>query len=118
MGPELTASALTTGSVECNYYLGDGNVFPCDGKYVTCPTLDPTIDPTMDPTKQPTTTTTTTTATSHGDPIIWTFNDECYDLNQDGKYVATKSRRFYHHVNIGIYNDFMREIEVVNNKGE
>jgi len=59
---------------------------------------------------------TTTPATSHGDPIIWTFNDECYDLNKDGLYSATKHPDFNHEVKIAVYNNFMREVQVVDNK--
>jgi len=79
------------------------------------PVVDPTMDPTMDPTRDPTSS--TTTATAHGDPIIWTFHDECYDLNQDGLYDATYNPRFNHQVKIGVYNEFMRELTVVDNDG-
>lgn len=51
--------------------------------------------------------------TSHGDPIIWTFDDECYDLNKDGLYTASKHPNYDHEVKIAVYNDYMREIQVV-----
>lgn len=53
------------------------------------------------------------TPTSHGDPIIWTFDEECYDLNKDGLWLATSHPEFNHKVNIAVYNDYMREIQVV-----
>jgi hypothetical protein len=52
--------------------------------------------------------------TTHGDPIVWTFNEECYDLNKDGLYSATKHPHFDHEVKIAVYNNFMREVQVVN----
>merc|ERR1719495_3032246 len=93
--------------------------------------MDPTIDPTMDPTINPTELTGAPTmgptnvptkepvqaATSHGDPIIWTFNNECYDLNKDGFYVATESSKFTHSAYIGVYNDFMREFQLIRDDG-
>lgn len=51
--------------------------------------------------------------TSHGDPIIWTFDEECYDLNKDGLWLATSHPEHNHKVNIAVYNDYMREIQVV-----
>jgi len=54
--------------------------------------------------------------TTHGDPIVWTFNQECYDLNKDGLYSATKHPHFDHEVKIAVYNNFMREVQVVNTK--
>merc|ERR1719204_13100 len=53
------------------------------------------------------------TASSHGDPIIWTFNDDCYDLNVDGLYVASSHKSFNHEVKVAVYNDYMREIQIV-----
>jgi len=103
------------GGFECEYFVGktltDAKEL-CTGKYMNCiptPTMFPTKPPTMNP---------TTTSTAHGDPIIWTFNDECYDLNKDGLYDATVNPRFDHFVKIGVYNDFMRELQVVHNNGE
>jgi len=82
------------------------------------PTTDPIIDPTLDPITNPTANPTLSpVATSHGDPIIWTFNGECYDLNKDGLYVATKSTRFSHTAYIGVYNDFMREFQLIRDDG-
>jgi hypothetical protein len=51
--------------------------------------------------------------TSHGDPIIWTFFQECYDLNKDGIYTASKHPDYDHEVKIAVYNNYMREIQVV-----
>jgi hypothetical protein len=56
-------------------------------------------------------------ATSHGDPIIWTFHGECYDLHKDGLYEAAAHPDFNHKVMIGVYNDFMREIQIVDDNG-
>jgi len=78
------------------------------------PTMEPTR-PTMEPTRSPTA---ETTATAHGDPIIWTFMGECYDLNKDGLYVASSHMNFGHQVRIAIYNDFMREIQITNKGGD
>lgn len=55
------------------------------------------------------------TATSHGDPIIWTFDNECYDLNKDGLYIATKHPKYSHVVKIAVYNYYMREIQLYSN---
>lgn len=57
-----------------------------------------------------------TVSTSHGDPIIWTFNEECYDLNKDGLYIASQHPQFDHEVKIAVHNDFMREIQVVDSE--
>lgn len=54
--------------------------------------------------------------TSHGDPIIWTFNNECYDLDKDGLYSATKHADYNHEVKIAVYNNYMREIQVVDTR--
>jgi len=111
---------LCFGEFQCTYSVGDTTTEDyqnyCKGSFTECepapyPSLDPTMDPTMDPTSPPTTITTTSTA--HGDPIIWTFYEECYDLNKDGLYDATVNPRFDHTVKIGVYNDFMRELVVV-----
>jgi hypothetical protein len=104
------------GEFKCDYSVGASLKYKkqyCGGQYTECEdqTWDPTSDPTMDPTMEPTATTTTSTA--HGDPIIWTFYEECYDLNKDGLYDATVNPRFDHSVKIGVYNDFMRELVVV-----
>lgn len=89
------------------------------------PTLDPSALPSPDPTSEPSL---IAQASSHGDPIIWTFFGECYDLRKDGIYRATEFiEEFDEVVDIGIYNDFMREIQVwkfdelllsINNFGE
>ena len=46
------------------------------------------------------------------------FHDECYDLNKDGIYVASSHPRYDHEVKIAVYNDYMREIQVVDRSGE
>jgi len=52
------------------------------------------------------------TASSHGDPIIWTFKNECYDLNIDGLYLASSHPDWFHDVYIAVYNEFIREIQI------
>jgi len=52
------------------------------------------------------------TASSHGDPIIWTFKGECYDLNKDGLYLASSHPEFSHDVYVAVYNEFIREIQI------
>jgi len=54
-----------------------------------------------------------TSGSSHGDPIIWTFHGECYDLGANGRYLASSHEWFSHDVYISVYNDYMREIQVV-----
>lgn len=79
---------------------------PCERSYPICerPT---TNSPTQDPTAPP--------SSSHGDPIIWTFDEECYDLSKDGLWLATSHPRYDHDVKIAVHNDYMREIQVVDN---
>jgi len=49
-----------------------------------------------------------------GDPIIWTFGGDCYDLNIDGRYLASSHKfDFDHDIFISIYNHYMRQIEVI-----
>jgi len=55
-------------------------------------------------------------ATSHGDPIVWTFKNECYDLNIDGLYVAISHKNWWHTVKVAVYNDFFREIQIVDER--
>jgi len=79
------------------------------------PTAEPTLVPTNGPTPSPTESPTADIAASaHGDPIIWTFHGDCYDLSADGTYLASSHAWFDHNVFINVYNDFMREIQVVN----
>merc|ERR1719447_465091 len=54
-------------------------------------------------------------ASSHGDPIIHTFKNECYDLNKDGLYVASSHPNWNHNVHVGVYNEFIREIQITDN---
>jgi len=112
--------AFCRGVLVCTYV----GVPPCGTQaYATCrdvtnsPTVDPTLgadenkEITLSPTAEP-------TPSAHGDPIIWTFNDECYDLNKDGLYVSSSHPGFDHEIKIAVYNDFMREIQVVHASGE
>jgi len=127
------ATKVCAGTIQCSWNLSQEGNFPCNGEFSFCenhdPTLDPTVDPTTDPTHSPSRSTTapptfyptnepSTSTTAHGDPIIWTFNDECYDLNKNGLYTATYHPTFDHWVNIGVHNDFMREIQVIRSDGE
>jgi len=83
---------------------------PCGRTWTTCGTHPPTAIPTMIPTRHP-------IPSSHGDPIIWTFNGECYDLSRDGMYLASHHDKIDHDIKIGVYNDYMREIQIVNKEG-
>jgi len=56
--------------------------------------------------------------TSHGDPIIHTFNHECYDLHKDGNYLASQHDTFDHNVHVAVYNDYMRQISVTKANGD
>lgn len=56
-------------------------------------------------------------ASSHGDPIIRTFNGECYDLQKDGLYVASSHDSWNHVVKVAVYNNFIREIQITNKQG-
>jgi len=76
------------------------------------PTRFPSFHPTSNPTKEP------TIPASHGDPIIWTFFGECYDLNKDGIYLATSHPKIDHDVYIAVYNDYMREIQIRDKNGD
>jgi len=58
------------------------------------------------------------TTTSHGDPIIWTFHNECYDLNLDGNYLASSHPAHPHNVHVAVYNDYMRQITVTKQNGD
>jgi len=50
---------------------------------------------------------------SFGDPIVWTYDGECYDLNIDGRYLASSHKtRYDYDVYISVYNHYMREIQV------
>jgi len=90
-------------------------------------TLSPTPAPTPSPSDEPTDS--EAGPSSHGDPIIYTFGGDCYDLKKDGFYLASSHELYDHQVYIGIYNDYMREIQIrqkftkrvlfaVNNLGE
>jgi len=82
---------------------------PCNSEYWVClDTSSTALDPTSNPIEPP---------TSHGDPIIWTFDNECYDLNKDGLYLASSHERYSHDVKIAVHNDYMREIQVTDKEG-
>jgi len=55
---------------------------------------------------------------SHGDPIIHTFKNDCYDLNKDGLYVASSHPDWTHDVKVAVYNDYIREIQITDFEGE
>jgi len=57
-------------------------------------------------------------SSSYGDPIVWTFGGDCYDLNQDGYYLASSSGFYDHEVYISVYNHYMREIQVRSESGD
>merc|ERR550539_1590944 len=88
------------GQMSCQWYATPSQDYPCGENFTGC------VATTATPTAHP-------VATSHGDPIIWTFNDECYDLNKDGLYLASKHAKYGHEVKIAVYNNFMREVQVV-----
>jgi len=96
-----TGAAACRGTVACDM-IGPQ---PCGRVVETC---DGTYAPTMDPIDEA-----DTSGSSHGDPIIWTFHGECYDLGADGRYLASSHEWFSHDVYISVYNDYMREIQVV-----
>jgi len=111
--------------------VGLGKIFSAAGAktYTKCNTAEPSKNPTAEPSKNPTaepsknptaqpTNAAGATASSHGDPIIWTFKNECYDLHEDGIYLASSHPHFSHDVYIAVYNDFIREIQITDNKGE
>jgi len=72
---------------------------------ISAVTNSPTSNPTKVPTAEP-------SASSHGDPIIWTFKGECYDLSLDGFYLASSHPTYNHKVWVGVYNEFIREIQI------
>lgn len=57
-------------------------------------------------------------ASSHGDPIIHTFNGECYDLNKDGLYLASSHADWGHNVKVAVYNNFIREVQITDQKDD
>jgi len=109
--PILLCGSVATrncfGGVQIDYEKSNTVQQMCSEKYAIC--QEGTASPTAEPTRR---------ATSHGDPIIWTFHDECYDLNKDGLYDATANPKFNHVVKLGVYNEFMRELQVVSTNGE
>jgi len=105
------------GEIHCNFDMSRSGTFPCGNSFRKCveggtvpqeATQNPTKEPTLEPTLEPT--------MAFGDPIVWTFDGLCYDLNQDGFYLASShtESRFDHDVYISVYNHYMREIQVVN----
>jgi len=59
-----------------------------------------------------------TETTSHGDPIIHTFHGECYDLHQDGNWLASSHPDYDHDVHVAVYNEYMRQVTVTNKNGD
>jgi len=57
-------------------------------------------------------------ASSHGDPIIWTFKGDCYDLNKDGLYLASSHPDYDHKVYVAVYNEFIRELQIRNSNND
>jgi len=55
---------------------------------------------------------------SHGDPIIHTYHGDCYDLHQDGNWLASAHPAHDHEVHIAVYNEYMRQISVTNRNGD
>jgi len=107
----VTCEAL--GPAPCGKTVEECTTFPpTTSKPSQRPTKEPTKEPTLDPV-QITMSPTFAPASSHGDPIIWTFGGDCYDLNQDGLYIASSHPSFGHDVLIAVHNEFMREIQVV-----
>jgi len=106
------------GRFDCSYFTNPSAAGkPCGGDYNVCvPSSDPTPPPTPSPTPADDPETTKKPPTLHGDPIIWTLNGECYDLNKDGLYVASTHETFMHDVHIGVYNDFVRELQITDNR--
>jgi len=108
--PEVICpSGFCRGTVTCSMFGPE----PCGRVVETC---DQTPPPSSSPIEVPREPSGSPTdfASSHGDPIIWTFSGECYDLKKDGYYLASSHDFFDHQVYIGIYNDYMREIQIVN----
>jgi len=100
------------GTVSCQMNAAE----PCGRTAISCDgTASPTVEPTKTPTVNPTL---IEVPSSHGDPIIWTFNGDCYDLNKDGLYLATSHPQINHDVYIAVYNDYMREIQIQDKSGE
>jgi len=90
-------SKICRGDINCDF----STDWPCGHEFHTCDTPPPTPS-----------------STGHGDPIIWTFDDECYDLHQDGLYKATAHPNYDHSVHVAVYNDYMREVQVRGQNGE
>jgi len=107
--PELHCpSGFCRGTLICSMWGPE----PCGRIVATCDqTLSPTESPTPVPTLSPTE---EEIPSSHGDPIIWTFDGDCYDLKKDGFYLASSHDFFDHEVHVGVYNDYMREIQIRN----
>jgi len=111
----LCPSGFCRGTVKCDVIGPE----PCGRVTETCPEHAPSLSPVLS-TGAPTASGPTgspiasdSSASSHGDPIIWTFNGDCYDLHADGTYLASSHPWFDHDVYISVYNEYMREIQVV-----
>jgi len=109
-------SGACRGTGGCDFF----GPYPCGGSISTCggsyaPTLSPSntqapqVVTTLPPSSPP------SSPQSFGDPIIWTFDGDCYDLNIDGTYLASSHKFKYNHdVHISIHNHYMRDITVTN----
>jgi len=53
----------------------------------------------------------------HGDPIIHTFHEECYDLHKDGNWLASSHPAWDYDVHVGVYNEYMRQISITKADG-
>jgi len=103
-------SGACRGTVQCDMIGPE----PCGRVVETCDgTYSPSASPIVEPLEPTTTSQPETTASSHGDPIIWTFFGEVYDLHEDGIFLASSSPEYDHDVYISVHNNYMREIQVV-----
>jgi len=106
----ICPSGACRGTVTCDMIGPE----PCGRVVETCDgTYPPSSPPIAGPLEPTTTTAPETTASSHGDPIIWTFFGEVYDLHADGIFLASSSPDYDHDVYISVHNNYMREIQVV-----
>jgi len=53
----------------------------------------------------------------HGDPIIHTFHEECYDLHKDGYWLASSHPAWDYDVHVAVYNEYMRQISITKADG-
>jgi len=104
------------GTAGCNFF----GPHPCGQTISTCDgTKSPSLSPSIPVAPQEVATnspsSTPSSPQAFGDPIIWTFDGDCYDLNIDGTYLASSHKFKYNHdVYISIHNHYMRDIMVKN----